>query len=187
MIEVLHVAVGLRRGDHLKLNNRFVGIEIGVHQADLARVMVNFFPFCRWHAVDPWAPYKANYKSHDQTYSKQHWDGIYRSVQQELDLPIRDGRLILHRKTSDAAVADFEDASVDLVFVDGLHTQEQVERDIRNYWPKLRSGGVMCGHDFAHPSGNNVQKAVEAVWHPFEIRCGYVWAYNPKVNDGDGI
>jgi predicted O-methyltransferase YrrM len=35
----------------------------------------------------------------------------------------------------------------DMVFVDGDHRGDCAEQDIRAYWPLLRPGGLLCGHD----------------------------------------
>ena len=37
---------------------------------------------------------------------------------------------------------------VDMVFVDGGHLYEDVVLDLRLWWPKIRSGGIMAGHDY---------------------------------------
>ncbi len=47
----------------------------------------------------------------------------------------------------------FDDRSLDMVFVDGDHSYEATLEDILHWWPKLRRGGVMAGHDF----GSNVE------------------------------
>ena len=39
----------------------------------------------------------------------------------------------------------------DLVFIDGDHTYEATKQDIAIWWPRVRSGGLLCGHDFGHP------------------------------------
>jgi len=46
------------------------------------------------------------------------------------------------------AVPFFEDGSLDLVFVDGLH-DESVAADLLAWEPKLRPGGILVGHDFS--------------------------------------
>jgi predicted O-methyltransferase YrrM len=61
----------------------------------------------------------------------------------------------LIEKTSDDAADMFPDESVDFVFIDGLHTYEQVLRDAKNYWPKLGKGGIMIGHDYTRIQGVN--------------------------------
>lgn len=51
--------------------------------------------------------------------------------------------------TSDEAHGKIQNSSVDLIFLDGDHHYKQVKRDIENYWPKLKMGGVFLGHDYS--------------------------------------
>lgn len=48
---------------------------------------------------------------------------------------------------------DFEDNSIDFVFIDANHTYEFVKRDIEAFLPKMKAGGVIAGHDYnlSHP------------------------------------
>lgn len=46
------------------------------------------------------------------------------------------------------AAALFDDASLDLVFIDGDHSEAAVRADISAWLPKVKSGGVLCGHDY---------------------------------------
>lgn len=39
---------------------------------------------------------------------------------------------------------------IDIGFIDALHDYESVLEDIRLWWPKVRIGGMLCGHDFNH-------------------------------------
>lgn len=59
------------------------------------------------------------------------------------------------------AVSQFEDGSLDLVFVDGDHTYEGCLADIKAWLPKVRPGGAIAGHDLDWPG---VAKAVEEVF-----------------------
>jgi len=65
-----------------------------------------------------------------------------------------------YRQISNDALDNFEDGQFDLIFIDGLHTYEQVSWDCENYYSKVKKGGVFAGHDFdAIPA---VKQAVEA-------------------------
>lgn len=35
----------------------------------------------------------------------------------------------------------------DIVFIDGAHTKDEVKRDLVAWMPKVRDGGILCGHD----------------------------------------
>jgi predicted O-methyltransferase YrrM len=41
----------------------------------------------------------------------------------------------------------FDDGSLDVVFVDSDHSEEGVDTSIATWLPKVRPGGLLCGHD----------------------------------------
>lgn len=46
-----------------------------------------------------------------------------------------------------SAANRFKDGSFDFVFIDANHQYLQVLRDIDTWWPKVRAGGILAGHD----------------------------------------
>merc|ERR1712048_862566 len=42
----------------------------------------------------------------------------------------------------------FPDDSLDFVYLDARHDRHSVLMELLAYWPKLRVGGVMAGHDY---------------------------------------
>lgn len=53
----------------------------------------------------------------------------------------------LVRKTSVDAAVEIN-GPLDFVFIDGDHTEPAVRQDIDLWWPKVRRGGVLAGHDY---------------------------------------
>jgi predicted O-methyltransferase YrrM len=51
----------------------------------------------------------------------------------------------------------FEDNSVDFIYIDAGHKYEQVVADINAWYPKIKNGGIIAGHDF---KGGPVKQAV---------------------------
>ncbi len=50
---------------------------------------------------------------------------------------------------------------VDFVFVDGEHSYPYVKQDVELYWPKIRPGGFMCGHDYTWIDDGGPKRAVD--------------------------
>ena len=68
-------------------------------------------------------------------------------IERTKDIP----NIVKIRKTSMEAVKDFEDESLDAVYIDAAHEEEFVREDIREWRKKLKPGGLLCGHDFWLP------------------------------------
>lgn len=67
------------------------------------------------------------------------------------------------RMDSVAAANQYADESLDVVYLDGGHDYEQVRADLHAWYPKVKSGGIIAGHDFVfeHPvSREGVVRAV---------------------------
>lgn len=62
------------------------------------------------------------------------------------------------RKPSLEAVSQFADASLDMIYIDGDHSEEGCYADLEAWYPKLKPGGVFFGHDCTPNEG--VRKAL---------------------------
>ena len=80
------------------------------------------------------------------------------------------------KKNSWDASNDFEDESVDFIFIDADHKYESVVKDIQSWLPKLKKGGMMSGHDFTQPTAG-VKKAVEELLPDFKLGTDNIWIY----------
>lgn len=55
----------------------------------------------------------------------------------------------------------FEDETVDYLMIDAGHDYQSVKLDLNAWWPKIKSGGMMGGDDFANHHDNGVKKALD--------------------------
>ena len=64
------------------------------------------------------------------------------------------------RAASAEACSLYEDKSLDFVFIDADHSYEAVKEDLEAWFPKIKDGGTIAGHDYGNPS-NGVKPAVD--------------------------
>ena len=99
---------------------------------------------------------------------KKHHDGAYSAF----------SRLL--RMTFDEALAQFDDGSVDLLHIDGLHTYEAVQHDFESWLPKLAPDAIVLFHDTAvhgHEFG------VHAFWAELQQR----WPHTISFPHSNGL
>jgi predicted O-methyltransferase YrrM len=120
------------------------GAEVGVFDGYTSDVLLQEFPDLRLWMVDPWQPVArpAEYSRIDAAGFEQ-----LRQVALWWTSHADDRRFELRMRSTDAAPL-FPDGSLDFAFIDADHSYEAVRSDLRVWWPKLRAGGLLCGHDY---------------------------------------
>lgn len=103
----------------------------------------------RLYCIDPFSGDIHHYKQIDKNQISKFIDNIK-------DLPIN----IVSGNSLD--VHNFvKDECADFIFIDGDHVDTIVKADIINYKRKLRSNGMLCGHDYGNTQ--HVNRAVDEV------------------------
>jgi len=115
-------------------------VELGTHTGN------SYFSFCqsiqdnrtetKAFAVDTWQG-----DAHAGFYDESIFDGV-----KNTNLEYSTFSTLL-RTTFDSALEYFEDGTVDLLHIDGLHTYEAVKHDFESWLPKMSSKGVVLFHD----------------------------------------
>jgi predicted O-methyltransferase YrrM len=81
---------------------------------------------------------------------------------------------------SSEVYVDFLDESIDLVFIDADHQYESVKKDIASWYPKIKTGGIICGHDY---DKDTVQKAVYEKFLRINVDTA-IWYYKKGTFNG---
>jgi predicted O-methyltransferase YrrM len=85
------------------------------------------------------------------------------------------------RKTSVEASKDFKDESCDVIYIDMEHTYEAVIEDLHHWYPKLKKGGYIAGHDAYHPG---VSRAIKEFFNnKFSVigNCECCWLVRKEI------
>lgn len=88
--------------------------------------------------------------------------------------------LLTHKMTSDEFFETAgKDKKWDIIFIDGLHTEEQVDKDILNSLKHLNPGGKIVVHDCLPVTKEHQSDASE---RPIGTWNGTVWKSIPKLS-----
>jgi len=119
--------------------------EIGVLRGDFSRHILSKWPGARLHLVDPWVAQAEGYVDINNANASVQ-DAALASTRR--NVAEHAARVELVRDFSLPAAQRYADAFFDWVYIDADHRYESVVADIAAWWPKVKRGGVLAGHDF---------------------------------------
>lgn len=127
--------------------DRLEAVEVGSFIGESARVIANAAQGeCVLTCVDTWggSPNDASGKIADEIGG----DRLFAAFRENCADEIERGTIKPLRMDSLAASALFPNGTIDLAFIDANHDYEAVKADIEAWLPKVRDGGILCGHDY---------------------------------------
>lgn len=133
-------------------------VEVGAGYGGFAKIVLEQWQGAHWILVDVWRQQDpAIYR--ESTNTEVPWDTWFGQC---LDLAKIDQRVSLLRMLSVDAARLFADECLDGVYIDANHAYDAVLADLKAWWPKVKSGGLFAGHDFATRYANGEFIEVEA-------------------------
>ena len=129
-------------------------LEIGTRFGDSAKVILKTLNIKKYIIIDPFISYE-DYKIDDANKIMKNGDEIFNETKIKLEKLSKN--VIFFRKFSndENTLNKIEHESLDFIFIDGNHEYKYVLEDLRNYYPKLKSEGVLIGDDFNHRAKKN--------------------------------
>ena len=140
------------------------GAEIGVFRGEYSRCLLHNNPNLNLICVDPWEAFS-------RRSNKRVMAQAYRRV---VDMFGTDDRVAIKRMTSVEAVLEQPDNSLDFVYIDQMHDFDSIMLDLILWVPKVRSGGIVAGHDYCKQYQNGVISAMFAYTYAHGISRWYI-------------
>jgi hypothetical protein len=157
------------------------GVEIGVSKGEHARIILSKY-LGHLYLVDPWATQDPQ-EYEDITNFENHESNFYECAAY---LSKYQSRYTAIRKKSLLAANDFDNESLDFVYIDANHKYSFVKADIEAWFSKVRTGGIVSGHDYFNEwndivdfDANGIDKYI---FNAEGVKLG-VFGVNPAVNE----
>jgi len=166
--------------------NKFQKIaEIGVYEGKTTKRILNNLEvnkiITEYWDIDPWSVVPVEYGSWSE-WPQETWDAKYlKSCKLMKYFPA----LKLVKMPSLKAVHIFEDGYFNFIYIDGNHLYDAVVQDLTAWLPKVRSGGILAGHDYINRDGKGrrskceVKRAVDDTFgrNNIQLEADSVWVY----------
>jgi hypothetical protein len=154
-------------------NGVLKGAEIGVKEGGLSAHLLQTFNLLEWISIDSWAVYNEKW-----CVSQEQMDEMYKRVCDKLAIYIP--RTCIKRMTSVEASHTIEDHYLDMVYIDANHSYEFVKEDLCIWYPKIKVGGIISGHDYSSTRKKSVQRAVNEFFEEKSLtlhleKCNVWW------------
>ena len=147
-----------RQPDQLQLSGRWqlpsvlnardlvgTGVEIGVFEGFFSRFLLENWRGRKLISVDPWRHFTEGYID-DRNLEQEKMDAVCAEARERLS--VFGPRSDIWRMLGVEAAAKIPDGTLDFVYIDAQHHYEAVREDISHWYPKLKAGGMLAGHDY---------------------------------------
>lgn len=123
-----------------------VGAWKGMSACFMAVEIINSRKDIKFDCVDTW-----EYVETSEEIQKEQFENLFDIFQKNIE-PVKNNINIIKSISWDAA-SKYKDKSLDFVFIDAGHDYESVKKDLNAWYPKVKDGGVIAGHDYHYHCG----------------------------------
>lgn len=150
MIKPSHLTSRLDFASYLNKNGLTgSAVEVGTQRGVFASAFLKEWKGAQFTCIDPWKSYLEYAWQVKYLVAHKSWtDDFVEAVSSiRAASKINNQVVTFLQKTSADAVGRFEDNSLDFVYIDANHHKDYVLQDLRLWWPKVKPGGILAGHD----------------------------------------
>lgn len=135
-------------------NKPLIGVEIGVCKGVHAESILKTLNIQKLWLIDPYE----SYGTCDSAFSTKELIQFFLEAKDRLK-PYKN-RIVWIKKKSEDAINDIPN-ELDFIYIDGNHDYPFVKKDIERYYPKVKNGGFLGGHDFSMRRKGVVKAVIE--------------------------
>ncbi len=158
-------------------DNGLVGVELGVYEGGTSAALLKALPDLHLIMIDPWREWAPDSSYHrDPKMGKKdnkQW-AVHRAEAISAVDPYRERTQIIQATGDEAChmfgrrewLGSYRPDLLDFVFIDANHRYDEAKKDIQDWLPKIKPGGLLCGHDY----GGRQQGVKQAVDETFGDR-----------------
>jgi hypothetical protein len=126
-------------------------VEVGTFTAEFSREIMKIWAGTLY-MVDVWSPLDPTQYIDASNHGNFEKGAIYGAAID--NIAGYENRAIMVRANSEKASDMFVDESLDFVYIDANHAYDYVVQDIELWYPKVKPGGYLCGHDYIDMNWN---------------------------------
>jgi hypothetical protein len=119
--------------------------EIGVEKGNYSSILLHYLNPAKFYLIDCWEQQDPLIYGDRKNLATEIQEKIYQKIQAHFG---SDPRVEILRTYSEKAAEQFKEEFFDLIYIDANHSYEAVKQDIAAWWPKLKKGGILAGHDY---------------------------------------
>lgn len=145
-------------------------VEIGSLRGWFAARIATQCPGAKIYCIDPWDKYQS-----DKAIRYYGDDGAKNFAAWRWNTQPFGDRIIAIKERSANAIGLFKEMEkrpIDMIFIDGDHTYDQVLLDCQLWYPLVAYGGVFSGHDWGGSWGAGVKQAVKKFRRSLHLKGG---------------
>ena len=162
--------------------------EIGVFQGNFSKKNLKHWKQ-EYYAIDAWAfrpedaKNRGGHTANDKNFRSNAENDMNFNAAHD-NMAFAGSRVHQIKNKSVDAAGSFPDHFFDWLYIDALHTEPAVRRDLAAWWPKLRPGGLLSGDDYGGTEHNNPMVSVQR-WEQYFGKANHCcrWGVIKAVHD----
>lgn len=132
-------------------------VEVGTFAGNSTEIFLQYFKHII--CIDPW---KSKFDENDtlSNPNKFNMEEVYNQFKEYVVRKYAEN-ITIYRSTSREVIDYIDNELLDFVYIDGNHQEEFIRDDIKLWYPKVKRGGFIGGHDYYSKRHPHIQKVIK--------------------------